>query len=276
MIKKIRNFIAQILTFPKQIKDLLIDNYLQTNLFNNPKYILSERLNKYEFQVFSQNGEDGIIEEIFNRIGITNKFFVEFGVEDGLETNTTYLLYNNWHGLWLEGSGKFVKKIRKNFINVIDKQLSVRETFITAENIEEIFLNKNVPKDLDLLSIDIDGNDYYVWNAIKNYNPRVVIIEYNSSIRPNIEWRMKYNPTHVWDGSMYFNSSLKSLEVLGNEKGYKLVGCTFNGTNAFFVRNDLVKGNFGDNFTAEYHYEPARYFLIKKDGHRRGFGEWSK
>ncbi|MCB0284689.1 MAG: hypothetical protein KDF60_19050, partial [Calditrichaeota bacterium] len=109
-------------------------------LYNNPKYLTNEYLNKYEFQAFSQFGEDGIIQEIFNRIGITNRYFVEFGVEDGTETNTTYLLYQNWNGLWIDGSDKNKLKIEESFGKAIqERKLKIVSQFITAENIETIF-----------------------------------------------------------------------------------------------------------------------------------------
>ena len=123
-----------------------------------------------------------------------------------------------------------------------------------------------------MLSIDIDGNDYWVWKAIDSYSPRVVVIEHNSVFRSDVEWIMSYNPNNIWNGSSYFGASLKSLEKLGNQKGYRLVGCDFTGVNAFFVRNDLVGDKFFEPFTAENHYEPPRYFLQNVNGHRKDFG----
>ncbi len=260
-----------------QISNLrsIVSEIHQYNLLASEKYISSDRLIKFEFQVFSQSGEDGIIEEIFNRIGTTNKYFVEFGVQDGLECNSTYLLLKNWNGLWLEGSKKYTKRIIKNFSFIIGKQLNVKNSFITAENIENIFKEQKVPQEIDLLSIDIDGNDYYVWSAINAYSPRVVVIEYNATLRPNIEWIKAYQADSVWDRTMHFNASLKSMELLGLKKGYKLVGCNFHGTNAFFVREDLVKDKFSTPFNAEYHYEPARYHMINRYGHKRKFAPWN-
>lgn len=273
MIKQLKIVYATIINWVQfhPIKQIMIEMYLSQNLYNHEKYTQSNRLNKFEFQVFSQNGEDGIIEEIFRRIGETNKYFVEIGVEDGMESNTTYLLLKGWKGLWLEGSSKFVKKINTTFKSVINSQLKVCCAFITVQNIEEKFIEGGVPTEFDLLSIDIDGNDWHIWNAIKLFNPRVVVIEYNSTIRPNLDWVVKYDSHTVWDNSMHFNSSLKSLEILGKEKGYNLVGCNFTGSNAFFVRENLIKGNFDAPFTAEHHYEPARFFLLKRDGHTRRF-----
>lgn len=276
-MKKILFFLKKIWRLPNQVEDIrkiLIENYTLERL-KAEKYQDNKRLNKYEFQVFSQNGEDGIIEEIFNRIGSTNKYFIEFGVQDGLETNSTYLLLKNWQGLWLEGNKKWVKHIENNFGVLINKEvLKVGHRFIKAENIEEIFDTFKVPNEPDLLSIDIDGNDLYVWDAIKKYQPRVVIIEYNAMYPANIKWAIKYDADKFWNGTSHFNASLKMQEGLGRAKGYSLVGCNFAGNNAFFVRNDLVNKYFQEPFTSENHFESAKYFLVKKEGHKRGFGDF--
>ena len=276
-MKKIIFFLKKIWRLPFHVEDIrkiLIENYTH-EMLKELKYQDNKRLNKFEFQVFSQNGEDGIIEEIFNRIGSTNKYFIEFGVQDGLETNSTYLLLKNWQGLWLEGNGKWVKQIENNFRPLINSGiLKVGHKFIKAENIEEIFETFSVPYEPDLLSIDIDGNDLYVWKAIKKYSPRVVIIEYNAMYPANIKWAIKYDADKFWNGTSHFNASLKMHESLGSSKGYSLVGCNFAGNNAFFVRNDLVNELFQQPYTSENHFEPAKYFLVKKEGHKRGFGEF--
>lgn len=244
-------------------------------LHKNPRYQDDKRLNKFEYQVYSQNGEDGIITEIFRRIGTTNKFFVEFGVDDGLENNTTNLLCKGWNGFWAEASQDSIEKIKKNFNFLINAhKLSLKNDFVTIDNINEIFKTAQVPLEFDLLSIDVDGNDYWLWKAIDGYKPRVVAIERNAMFEPSVKWVMPYNPKHIWQGSSYFGASLKSLEILGQSKGYKLVGCESNGTNAFFVRQDLVANKFCEPFTSENHHEPVRYHLQRKTGHQRSFGEF--
>ncbi len=256
--------------------ELNSDDYIQRHLFGNPRYADPKKLNRSEFKVYSQNGEDGIIEEIFNRIGTTNSFFVEFGVGNGLENNTAFLLIKQWRGCWLEGSADFVASIRHTFKSAIESgNLTVQQAFITAENIEALFEQTGVPPEFDLLSIDIDGNDYWVWNALERYRPRVVVIEYNSIFPPSVEWIKAYKADSVWDGTSNFSASLKSLELLGAQKGYSLVGCEFMGVNAFFVRSDLVGEHFQAPFTAVNHYETPRYFLSRSAGHPRGFGQFT-
>jgi hypothetical protein len=262
--------------FKKEVGDILIDNYLQRNVFNNPQYLDPKKLTRYEYQVYSQHGEDGIIEEIFKRIGITNKFFVEFGVEKGLECNTLFLLVQGWSGCWIDGEEEYIKAITENFLFLIKKkQLFIERAFITAENIELLFNSLSVPKEFDLLSIDIDRNDYWILDAIKSYSPRVIIIEYNAMFKPPTEFIVKYEPEQIWKGTSHFGASLKSFEKLGLQKGYKLVGCDYTGVNAFFIREDLVNDDFLGPFTAENHYEPPRYFLTRKIGYERDFGDFT-
>ena len=247
-----------------------VENYLAKNLYNHPKYQSSKYLNKSEFQVFSQFGEDGIIAEIFRRVGTTNKFFVEFGVEDGKETNTTYLAYQGWQGLWMDGSAENIAAIHNSFSGLIKEgRLRTAQSFITAENIEALLKQAAVPAEPDLLSIDIDRNDYHVWKAIVNYQPRVVVIEYNSIFRPGIEFIVKYDASAMWDKTSNFGASLESYCKLAEEKGYRLIACSFAGVNAFFARKDLAEKYFEGPFTAANFYEPPRYFLQSRNGHPR-------
>ncbi len=276
ILKNLKSLNSSSSKYQDRLTELQIDNYLLENLHKNPKYDNPKKLNRYEFKVFSQAGEDGIISEIFNRIGTTNKFFVEFGVGNGLENNSAYLLVKGWQGYWIEGSDRFCQSIRQSFEDLIaNQQLTLKNTFITGENIEDLFRKGNVPTELDLLSIDIDGNDYWVWQAITNYRPRVVILEYNAIYPPESSWVMQYNPSHQWKYNSHMGSSLKALEKLSHQKGYKLVACSFSGVNAFFVREDLLADHFCSPFSAENHYEPARYFLCsQKAGHPRAFGKF--
>ena len=260
----------------RSILDVNIETYINKYLYDNPKYQDPKKLNKHEWQVFSQNGEDGIIAEIFKRIGTTNKFFVEFGVgKDAIENNTVNLLLSDWGGVWMEGNPKTKNRVEKKFKKLIDSEkLKIKTAFVNASNVENLFTELGVPKEFDLLSLDIDGNDYWVWEAIKSFSPRVIVMEYNAVYGPYQKWIMKYNPDHCWDGSIYFGASLKSYELLGTKKGYKLVGCNFTGSNAFFVREDCVKDEFLKPFTSENHFEPIREFIARRRGNFRVFGEF--
>ncbi len=262
-------------TLTKNILNIMADEYVSKHLHNNLRHSEPGRLSRYERQIFSQSGEDGIIEEIFARIGTTNQFFVEFGVGNGLENNSVYLLAKGWRGYWIDANPEWIPNIEEDFRALLaTKQLLVQQAFITAENIESLFQWANVPDEFDLLCIDIDGNDYWVWKAIASYRPRVVVIEYNALFGPGVRWARQYDPAATWNRTSYYGASLKSLEVLGNDKGYHLVGCNFAGVNAFFVRQDLISDAFCAPFTAENHYEPTRHHLIRSIGHRRGFGDF--
>lgn len=189
-----------------------------------------DQLNRYEAKHYSQFGEDGIIGAIFQRVGATDKFCVEFGVGNGTECNTAYLVRKRgWSTLWmdaLEGASEVIK--REN---------------ITAENINQLFIKHNVPRTFDLLSIDVDYNTYWVWKAIEGFSPRVVVVEYNAFLPLTESLAVPYDPHGIWDGTTYYGASLLALTKLATEKGYTLVACDNSGNDAFFVRNDL-KYNF--------------------------------
>jgi hypothetical protein len=226
--------------------------------------------------MFSESDEDGIIAEIFRRIGAENRVFFEFGVGDGLGNNTLSLLLGGWRGFWIEGSAEFVAAIQTNIREYIESgRLRVLQSFITKDNINDLIRKLDMPPSIDLLSIDIDGNDYWVWQAIEAVSPRVVVIEYNATLRPTHSIVMKYNAANQWNGTNYMGASLAALEKLGRLKGYDLVGCNYTGVNAFFVRQDLAKDLFFAPFTAENHYEPARYLRLKA-GHPAGVGPYEE
>lgn len=257
----------------RNLLDLEAQKFQVDLLRSDSRYSDPKRLNHYEYSIFSQCGEDGIISEIFKRIGLTNRFFVEFGAGNGLQNCTTALLLQNWYGLWIETDPRNVQTISTKFLAQIQKrQLAFQQVFVTAENIESIFLAANVPEELDLLSIDIDGNDYWVWNAIEKFHPRVVICEYNGRYGPQCPWVMDYNPKHCWNRSSYYGASLKSFELLGRKKGYRLAGCTISGVNSFFVREDLAGELFCDESSSENHFEPQRHFLIRDPIQPSDFG----
>jgi len=204
-----------------------------------------KNLNKNEFQLYSQNGEDGILYAIFSKIGTTNKYFVEFGVQDGSECNARLLREQmGWHGLMMDGGSHNSPHVKKEFI--------------TAENINDLFIKYKVPEEFDLLSVDIDGNDYWVWEKLDHkYSPRVLVIEYNASIPPDRSLSIKYEPDFRWDGTNYFGASIGALVKISEKKGYRLVVCDRNGVNAFFVRNDLIQDNFILHSPNELFYPPG-------------------
>jgi hypothetical protein len=214
------------------------------------------------YRSYSQNDEDGIIREIFNRVGTTSRTFVEFGIGTGLENNTLALLYEGWRGLWIEAADESARSIRENLqMTIADGTLQLIHSRVTAENINDLISSAMNLEEIDLLSIDIDGNDIHVFKAIHCIKPRVVVIEYNPTFRPPTLFCIDYDPEHVWRRDDCLGASLKLLEVEFENKGYSLVACNVTGANAFFVRNDLVSDQFMSPFTAEVHYQPSRIFM---------------
>jgi hypothetical protein len=214
-------------------------------------------INYFEGKKYSQNGEDGILEFIFSLIGTTNKFFVEFGVESGIQCNSRFLIEKGWIGLMMDGVDNINPLIKKEFV--------------TAENINKLFRKYNVPKNFDLLSIDIDYNDYWVWKAIEGYSPRVVVIEYNSTIPPDESLVVEYKPDALWDGTNYFGASLLALYRLGKSKGYTLVGCDNHGVNSFFIKDDIIKGKIKKKSVGELFRPPKFGKIINKQCIGHGF-----
>jgi hypothetical protein len=219
---------------------------LRKELAEDPKL-----LTPYGWSGYSQNDEDGIIQEIFSRIGTTTRRFVEFGAGDPLCNTGTYLLLSGWSGEWIDASGHEMEAIRTQFKAWIEsKHLIATHTFITPENINSLVKPSPV---IDLLVIDIDGNDFHIWDALEA-QPRVLMIEYNATFRPPVALTQPYVKEPFWNGENFYGASLKAFEHLATKKGYCLVGCNFAGTNAFFVRADLVGDHFSPPYAAEHHF----------------------
>jgi hypothetical protein len=233
-----------------------------TETLAQPRYADPKRLLRYGFKVYSQHDEDGIIQEIFRRIGATKRTFVEFGVETGIECNSVKLLVEGWRGLWIESNAQACKNISSTFDAFLkDRRLTLKQSLATAENINTLIKSGDLDGEIDLLSIDIDFNDYWVWKAIQIVKPRVVVIEYNAGLRPPLSLTVPYQPNLAGGGTNFFGASLEALVRLGRTKGYRVVGCNISGSNAFFVREDLCADHFIEPATAEEHYEPPRHFF---------------
>jgi hypothetical protein len=235
-----------------------------------PRHGDPRRLLRYGFKTYSQNDEDGIIQEIFRRIGETSRTFVEFGVESGAECNSVKLMVEGWSGLWIEARADHGNVIRRRFAPFLASgRLRLLERLVSAENIDALLAEGGMGGEIDLLAIDIDYNDYWVWKAITAVRPRVVVIEYNASLRPPLSLTVPYDPQGRWDGSNFYGASLEALVRLGREKGYRIVGCSIAGVNAFFVRDDLCGDRFLEPATAAEHYEPPRHFFhLLPAGHK--------
>ncbi len=204
----------------------------------------SKNLHDHEFKVYSQWGEDGIIQYLINSIEIQNKVFVEFGVQDYRESNTRFLLQNNnWSGLVMDSSPEFIQLIRNEPL-YFRHNLRAECAFIDKDNINELLERNGIRGDIGLLSVDIDGMDYWVWEAITSVDPRIVICEYDSLLGYDravvTPYDKSFDRSKAHYSYLYGGSSIAALTSLATRKGYSLVGSNSNGVNAFFVRNDLV------------------------------------
>lgn len=205
-------------------------------------------LTKQDKKIYSQFNQDGVLECIFNTIGTTNKYFVEFGSygTDDAMGNTPFLRHHfGFDGLLMDGT-----QHRDN------AKYQVYQEFIQAETINELFIKYNVPSNFDFLSIDIDGEDYYVMKAIdlEKFCPRVVSIETNPHIIPPHKMIQKHDPNWIWGGGMLYGCSITAISELMNNLNYSLVA--YCGVDAIFIKNEyLSKNDFQHVNNIEYLYK---------------------
>lgn len=210
-----------------------------------------------EFRVFSQWGEDGIIQALLSAIppALVRRVFVEFGVSNYLESNTRFLLVNdNWSGLVIDGSEQNVNFIRQDPI-YWQHNLKAECRFITRDNINDLIRGNGISGEIGLLSVDIDGNDYWVFERIDCVNPAIIVTEYNARFGADRAVTVPYDAGFLRSAAhhsmIYYGASLKALTQLANRKGYALVGCNSAGNNSFYVRRDLLNDRLRERPVAE-------------------------
>lgn len=224
-------------------------------------------LMRYQAQVYSQHGEDGILAEMFRRIGMPQRYFVEIGVENGQQNNTRFLLEQGWQGVWIDGAEARLNEARQTFESFVRSgALKIVHSLVTADNINALLDRAEVPDEIPFLSLDIDQNTPHIWRALQR-RTRVACVEYNASLPPSAAIEVPYDPECVWDGTNWFGASIKAFELIGRQKGLALVACDFSGANAFFVAADQAAGKFQEPFNAETHYEFPKYALFGPTGH---------
>jgi len=197
-----------------------------------------------EFQVYSQFGEDGIIEWLVTKLDLQNKTFVEFGVENYLEANTRFLLLNrNWTGLVLDGNSKNMEYLRSSS-TYWRNDIQAQAAFITVENIRELIERNGFFGPLGILSIDLDGNDYWILKELDGLRPDILILECNPVFGDRHAVTVPYDPKfkrfRSHDSGLLFGASIAALRELAESRGYEFLGTCSNGLNAFFVRADLA------------------------------------
>jgi len=204
------------------------------------------RLQDAEFKVFSQYGEDGILQYLIHETGLTREeqVFIEFGVQDYLESNTRFLLQgDHWRGLIIDGSKEYMDSVRRSDI-YWRNDLTAVDAWIDRDNINELIGDAGFHGDIGILSVDIDGNDYWIWEKIEVVNPVIVIAEWNSVFGSkhavSIPYARDFDRATAHYSCLYWGASMRAFEELGARKGYALVGSNRVGNNIFFVRCDRL------------------------------------
>ncbi len=225
---------------------------MDKNLFLNAKIFINAVCNKkidsleeVEFQVYSQFGEDGIIQWLIHNVDINEKTFVEFGVEDYTEANTRFLLMNNnWTGLVIDGSMENINRLKK-WKYMWKYDLLAVAGFITKDNINRMITAAGFHDDIGILSIDLDGNDYWILNAIDCVRPRILICEYNNIFGNeelvSVPYDAAFDRTQKHYSNLYWGASLGSYRAWADKNGYYYMGSNSAGNNAFFVRKDCIE-----------------------------------
>jgi len=246
MMKILKKYISQIIkkVFSEEVEKELILNAKKLSIKNLQKKKI-KNLSEIEFQVFSQWGEDGIIDWIVNTFPNISKNFLEIGTQDYKEANTRFLLINkNWDGFLIEADEKEVKKIKSQRI-YWKHNIKVKNEFITRENINEVVKKLNVPKKLGLLSLDIDGVDYWVLKKLSVLEPSIIICEYNSLYGVNesitVPYKKNFNRSEEHYSNLYYGASIKAFTELLRSKNYFLLGTNSAGNNAFFMKKNFLK-----------------------------------
>ncbi len=249
MIKMVINKIARLMGSLNHIVDCHRDEIallaIGSMLSNQQHSLASLNINDYEFKIFSQFGDDGIIQYLIKHIPIENEIFIEFGVDNYLESNTRFLMMNNnWAGFVMDGSEQAMRSL-KNRSWYWRYALTHKAVFIDKENINELLANTGF-SDIGLLHIDLDGNDYHILAELdlSALNPSILIMEYNSVFgkdRPiTIPYNSEFLRTKAHYSNLYFGASLPALNHAASKKGYSLIGCNRAGNNAYFVRKNLL------------------------------------
>jgi hypothetical protein len=259
-IAKLKKVLSNFSKVNERFDEIKINQGIILSSLNESK--ATSNLKNYEFKVFSQWGEDGIIQHLTKSIEIKNKNFIELGVEDFFESNCRFLLMkDDWKGFVIDGSKSNIQRLKNSYF-YWKHHLDAVDKFITKENIEDILATSGFENDLGILSIDLDGNDFFILEAINNFSPRILICEYNSvfggSRKITIPYQADFYRTNMHHSNLYWGASLAAMTYLADKKGYSLVGTNTAGNNAFYVRNDLLNDKV-EVLSVEGVYSPSNY-----------------
>jgi hypothetical protein len=234
--------VLQLAKLDRRIDDIKIAQGIMLAEMNRNKR--SDRLADFEFKVFSQWGEDGILQHLLAHLSIKNRTFIEFGVEDFFESNCRFLLMKDvWQGYVIDGSRRKVERLRASYF-YWKYPLNAKAAFITRENVNDLLDESGFERDLGLLSIDVDGMDYHLLESLADWRPAIVVTEFNGLFGYDRAVTVPYDPNFErskahWS-NLYWGASLGAFEKLLGGRHYALVGVNSMGSNAFFVRRDLL------------------------------------
>jgi hypothetical protein len=226
----------------------------------------SAALTAYEYRLFSQNGEDGVIRYLLSQIDSPSRVFLEFGFSPS-ECNCLRLaVKEGYGGLFIDGNERCVREFRRAARSFGLQHVKAVAGFLTVDNLEGTVLHGGLHGEIDVASIDVDGNDYWLWERLECVSPRIVVIEYNPSLGPTLSLTVPYDPAfdrhQKHPSGFYCGASITALQCLGRRKGYRLVGCNSTGGNAFFLREDIAASNV-ETLTPENAYRPSAYRLTR-------------
>jgi hypothetical protein len=252
-----RSVLQNIWMMGERIDEIKINQGMILSTLNESRK--STDLADYEFKVFSQWGEDGIIQYLSKAIEMKHKTFIEFGVESFMEANCRFLLMkDNWSGYVIDASSSNIATLKNSYF-YWKYQIDAVNAFVTKDNINDLLAESCFDEDVGILSIDIDGNDYFILEAINAVRPRILICEYNAVFgarKISVPYDPDFSRTRKHYSNLYWGASLSAMTFLGNRKGYSLVGINSSACNAFFVRDDLLNEKI-KVLTAEQAFLPS-------------------
>jgi hypothetical protein len=265
MLRPIVELKRAMATFARKLRELLHEQPILRREYEYIKNDISLRTPGnpvlFGYKVYSQFDEDGIIAHIFSRLGAGDRIFVEIGCSDGLENNTHALLLQGWRGMWVDADTNKLRFIARHV--PASPRLIVKQEFVSVENVSAIISNALTTLEagaIDLLSIDIDGDDLNVLLALLDHlKPRVICAEYNAKFPPPMKIAVHSKANEFWTGDDYHGMSLSLLAEALQARNYRLISCGASGVNAFFVQ-DRDAGNF-PTFSVEELFQPARFYL---------------
>lgn len=220
-------------------------------------------INAYEFSVYSQNGEDGILLFLLSRIGVAGHSIVEIGTEDARECNSANLIFNfGWRACLIEADAAWAGKARDYLASMgAGDKVTFTHARATPGDINELLERAGFVGEIDILSIDIDSDDYWLWRAVEIIQPRIVVMEYNASFGPSLSVSV---PESAATDALYHGASITALHKLGEHKGYALLGGDSKGVNAFFLRRDLLSDSGLEPVPPEAAWRPHQRRSRKK------------